>query len=219
MRQIFKKRARPELRGLGVIPRATDGYQHLPEANRVKMTINGEPVAEIDIKASFLTIYHAMVGEPLEGLDDPYDRIGIDRTIAKLWVVASMGSSSARTTWPADMVEEYREETSKDLETVARARDVRRKMLAAFPALKKLKDHSEVWAHLQYREAQAVIGTMLILKRQHGIPSLSMHDGLIVPKSRTDLAQGILKQEFRRAVGVDPTLTVDISEPGLATDL
>ena len=24
------------------------------------MTINGEPVAEIDIKASFLTIYHAM---------------------------------------------------------------------------------------------------------------------------------------------------------------
>jgi hypothetical protein len=36
-------------------------YQQMPEAKRHKMTINGEPVAEIDIKASFLTIYHAMV--------------------------------------------------------------------------------------------------------------------------------------------------------------
>ena len=46
------------------------------------MTINGEPVAEIDIKASFLTIYHAMVGEPLEGTSDPYARAKVDRSIA-----------------------------------------------------------------------------------------------------------------------------------------
>jgi len=46
------------------------------------MSFNGEPVAEIDIKASHLTIYHATVGEPLEGLSDPYARaggVGIDR--------------------------------------------------------------------------------------------------------------------------------------------
>jgi hypothetical protein len=29
------------------------------------MKINGEPVAEIDIKASHMTIFHAMVGDPL----------------------------------------------------------------------------------------------------------------------------------------------------------
>jgi hypothetical protein len=49
-------------------------YQLMPEPNRLEMKINGEPVAEIDIKASHLTIYHAMVGEPLEGRADPYAR-------------------------------------------------------------------------------------------------------------------------------------------------
>jgi hypothetical protein len=49
-----------------------DTYQLMPETKRLEMTINGEPVAEIDIKASHLTIYHAMVGEPLDGLSDPY---------------------------------------------------------------------------------------------------------------------------------------------------
>src|SRR5262249_862371 len=49
-------------------------YQQLPPEERLKMTINEQPVAEIDIKASHLTIYHAMVREPLEGLSDPYTR-------------------------------------------------------------------------------------------------------------------------------------------------
>ena len=33
-------------------------YQQMHETERHKMTINDEPVAEIDIKASQLTIYH-----------------------------------------------------------------------------------------------------------------------------------------------------------------
>ena len=52
------------------------------------MTINGEAVAEIDIKASFLTIYHARLGAPLENHIDPYVHAGIhERAIAKSWVV------------------------------------------------------------------------------------------------------------------------------------
>jgi hypothetical protein len=43
----------------------------------LEMKINGEPVAEIDIKASHLTIYHALVGEPLDGRSDPCARVGI----------------------------------------------------------------------------------------------------------------------------------------------
>ena len=49
-------------------------HQQMADTERVKMTINGEPVSEIDIKASHLTIYHAMVGEPLKGSGDPYAR-------------------------------------------------------------------------------------------------------------------------------------------------
>jgi hypothetical protein len=70
-----------------------------------------------------------------------------------------------------------------------KASQVARTMLEAFPALKKLGHNLELWADLQYREATAVIGTMLILMRTHKVPSLSMHDGLIVPKSKAELAK------------------------------
>jgi hypothetical protein len=195
-------------------------YQQMPEAERIKMRINGERVSEIDIKASFLTIYHAMIGEPLNGSGDPYVRAGIeDRLIAKLWTVASFGNSKAATRWPPDMAKEYKKEFHKELGKVAKAREVARKMLKALPALKRLEDHSDIWADLQFLEAEAVIGTMLILMREHGVPTLSMHDGIIVPRSQADLAKTILSKEFHRVVGVTPTLTVDTEEPDAASGL
>jgi hypothetical protein len=54
---------------------------------------------------------------------------------------------------------------------------------------------------------------MLILMRAHEVPSLSMHDGIIVPRSKADLAQRVLKREYHRVVGVEPMLTVDPEEP------
>ena len=176
-------------------------------AERIEMTINGEPVAEIDIKACQLTIYHAMIGEPLEGSSDPYMLEGIDRAIAKLWTVASFGSSKPITHWPPQMAEEYARETGRELGKQAKARDVARKMLTAFPALQKLENCSDIWADLQFRESEAVIGAMLILMRQ-----FSMHDGIIVPRSKGDLAKRVLTREFHRVVGVKPMLTVEPEE-------
>ena len=114
-------------------------YQQMPEAERIKMTINGEPVAEIDIRASHLTIYHAMVGQPLEGSSDPYALAGVDRSIGKLWTLASFGNTRPATRWPRKMVKDYRNETGKDLRKVAKARKVGRKMLEALPALENSK--------------------------------------------------------------------------------
>jgi hypothetical protein len=186
-------------------------YQQMPETARLKMTINGEHVSEIDIKASFLTIYHAMVGEPLEGSSDPYVRAGIqDRVVAKLWTVASFGNSKPATRWPSKMIEDYKKETGKVLGKQAKTAEVGRKMLATFPALKKLEGHSDIWADLQFLEAEAVLGTMLILMRQHRVPSLSMHDGIIVPRSQADLAEAILANEFLRIVGAKPKLTLSL---------
>jgi hypothetical protein len=194
-------------------------YQQMPEAERLKMRINGECVAEIDIRASQLTIYHAMVGEPLKGSSDPYALAGVDREIGKLWTLASFGNSKPATRWPPQMVEDYRRDTGKDLCEVAKTREVRRKMLEALPVLNKLEDHADIWADLQFLEAQAVIGTMLILMREHDVPSFSMHDGIIVPRSKADLAKDVLAREFRRVVGVSPTLTVDTEEPDVASGL
>jgi hypothetical protein len=195
-------------------------YQRLSEAERLQMTINGEPVAEIDIKASFLTIYHAMVKQPLQGSSDPYAAVAeTDRSIVKLWTTVSFGNSKPATRWPPKTAKDFRKETGKDLSKVARAKDIARKMLETFPALKKLEELSEAWAHLQYREGRAVIGTMLILMREHRVPSFSMYDGIIVPQSKVDMAADTLRQVFKEIVGVEPTLTVETAEPIRAEDL
>jgi hypothetical protein len=143
-------------------------YQQLSEDDRLGMTINGESVAEIDIRASHLTIYHAMVGEPLEGLSDPYARVDIARNVAKLWCVETLGNGSPKSKWSPKTVEEYREK-GKDL---PKASTVAKAMLAAFPALKRLKERprKDLWADLQFKEAEAIIGTMLILMRRYKVP-------------------------------------------------
>jgi hypothetical protein len=181
----------------------------MPEHKRLEMKINGEPVAEIDIKASHLTIYHAMVGEPLEGFSDPYARavgVGIDRDVAKCWCLESLGHGAPKTKWSSKTVKDYREKGQE----LPKVRTVTKAMLEAFPALKKLEEHrrDDLWADLQFKEAEAIIRTMLILKRRHEVLSLSMHDGLIVPRSKADLAKEVLAREYRRQVGVEPMLTV-----------
>jgi hypothetical protein len=92
-------------------------------------------------------------------------------------------------------------------------------MLETFPALKKLKALHEAWAHLQYREGQAVMGTMMILMREHRIPSFSMYDGIVVPRSKADVAADTLRQVFKEVVGVEPILTIETAEPIRAEDL
>jgi hypothetical protein len=119
------------------------GYQQMsPPERRLEMTINGEAVGEIDIKASHLTIYHAKLGEPLSRDGDPYERVGADRAVAKVWTVASFGNSTPATRWPSDIIKDYKKDTGKDLREVAKATDIKKKMLEAFPALQKLERYS-----------------------------------------------------------------------------
>src|SRR4029077_3184664 len=69
-------------------------YQRLKQTERLRMTIHGEEVVEIDIRASYLTIYHAHYGAPLDPDPerDPYDLPGLGaeaRNVVKLWFVAT----------------------------------------------------------------------------------------------------------------------------------
>jgi hypothetical protein len=114
--------------------------------------------------------------------------------------------------WPPQAIKDYAKDTGKNLREVAKAKDVAQKMLAAFPALQQLKDHHDIWADLQFIEAEAVIGTMLILMRTYDVPSLAMHDGILVPRSRVELAKKALTERFRKVVGVEPMLTVEMAE-------
>ena len=53
---------------------------------------------------------------------------------------------------------------------------------------------------------------MLTLMREHRIPSLSMHDGIVVPRSGIGWTKAILSQQYLKYVGVEPVLTVEPKE-------
>jgi hypothetical protein len=87
-------------------PMPATNYQNMPQEQRLKLRIDGEPVTEIDISASFLTIFYAAHGKRIE-MNDAYGNIvgpdAIDRAIVKFWVNASFGNRSLISKWSAGL--------------------------------------------------------------------------------------------------------------------
>src|SRR5207302_3565001 len=70
-----------------------DCYQQMPRSQRIRMTIDGEELCEVDIRASYLTIIHALHDEPFPdpAEDDPYALEAFPRDVVKAWCVAVFG--------------------------------------------------------------------------------------------------------------------------------
>ena len=64
--------------------------------------------------------------------------------------------------------------------------------LTKYPVLQTwgqpMKNRTYGWADLMWHESNVMFSTMLRLMREHQIPSLSVHDSLIVPASKADVA-------------------------------
>ncbi len=106
------------------------------------MTIDGEPVCELDIRASFITIFHAQRGRPLQRDRDPYDLLsggGSEaRDVVKAFIAATFGNSEMPTKWSAERVREFREETGKKLGQRYPIPLVRAAVAEAYPLLAAL---------------------------------------------------------------------------------
>jgi hypothetical protein len=187
----------------------TESYQVTGSDKRLKMTINDEPVAEIDIRASYLTIFLSLHGIQLpEG--DPYDLPGLGpehRNAVKQWFVATFGNSKPIVKWPKLMRERTPELAQYKPSTITKA------ALAKYPALaswgKPLKTVTYGWADLMWFEGNVMLFTMLELKREHRVPSLSVHDSLIVPASSAETARAVLSQKFQDQRRVTPLLKIN----------
>jgi hypothetical protein len=86
-----------------------DSFQLMNEKERLRMTINGEPVCEIDIRASFLTIYLAWFDQQLDWAHDPYEELaGVPRDVAKTWFTATFGHEKHLQKWPKEISKDYK---------------------------------------------------------------------------------------------------------------
>jgi len=90
-------------------------YQQMSRDERLRMTIDGEPVCEIDIRASYLTIFHAWNGAYLDHHRDPYDLPGLGpdaRPVIKSLFHAMFGSDARLDRWPKEIAAKYLAETA-----------------------------------------------------------------------------------------------------------
>jgi hypothetical protein len=193
-------------------------YQNMPQEQRLKLRLDGEPVSEIDISASFLTIFYAAHGKRIEMNDAYSDIVGpdaLDRAIVKYWVNASFGNRSLITRWSADLkkafAKRYRENGwTIDIEKYS-VRSVREKTLAFHPLLaqwgtKTAPNIPWSYGHLMFSESRVIISSMLRLAREHNIPAAPVHDSLLVPRSKEVIAYQILDEQFTKIIGVVPKL-------------
>jgi hypothetical protein len=177
-------------------------------ALRSRITIDGEPTVELDIASSYLTIFHALVGKPLNLLptEDPYARIDPDRSLVKGWMTVSFGAGKPCTRWSPTFSKRYAEEHGGVRPTKACPAPVMAdKALKAYPALKHVGARGLTWADLMFVESEVLMTAMEALMHR-SVPCLPVHDALMVAAS--DAAEGAraLYLSFYHVVGTLPVI-------------
>ncbi len=160
-----------------------NSYQHLSGKRRAAMQINGEPVVEVDVSASHLSIYMGEMGHRASDGIDLYAIDGVPRVAVKQYIASSFGLAKLINKWP----------TAADAEVVAfDVVDVREAVCDAIPCLESLADSGLDWSTLQFLEAEALIQAMESLHKQD-ISAYGVHDSLIVPISGLKAARNALE--------------------------
>jgi hypothetical protein len=192
-----------------------DSYQQMGSAERLKMTIDGKPVSELDIKASYLTIFHAQEGQPLDFANnpDPYDLPELSATprdVVKVFITATFGNGQFPDRWPPKAAHDYKEETGERLSKRYPISQVRDAVAKAYPLLERLQQDDAkppIWARLMYLESQAVFLTILALKDLN-VPSLPVHDSVIVTRDKEQTAREALAKFYEDATGATPHIVI-----------
>ena len=85
---------------------------------------------------------------------------------------------------------------------------VEKVVLEHFPLMRDWPKQEVRWSNLMFIESEVIIGTMQELMLQYQVPSLPVHDCIIVRKSDQELGMSILSEQFRKIVGIEPRLKV-----------
>jgi hypothetical protein len=74
---------------------------------------------------------------------------------------------------------------------------VRETVLNHHPVLLQLQALGITSLDLQFHESEILLRAMQELREQHSLPSLPIHDGLIVPESEREVTKAVLVRAFR----------------------
>jgi len=191
-------------------------YQSLNSEQRLSLKIDGECVAEVDIKASHLTLMcfvARMLNNSIPELDpdeDPYYLEGLPRSIVKHWIVAYSAKLKPLTRWSKEATVKLSEQGINVVDY--KIKEVGEAVASKYPFIHTLPSTAVNWGYLQRREADAIIATMRRLAHEHDVPSYPVHDSLIVKQSDIFLVTKVMKESFSSIIGFTPVLKVSKSE-------
>lgn len=188
-------------------------YQNLPETQRLACTIDGEPVCEIDLKASHPSILAAIYRHSERPPQDPYSEIPWveipqHRKAAKTLVQCSIHSPDGRLKkFPrGDKGVSFRDKHKLGNMTV---RDLMPGIFKVFPYL---DGAPRLTLPLQYLEAEIIVDALLRLKRRN-IPAFPIHDSFLVKRSDQEEVVRVLQEVLRDHLGVHaPWLDVSTTD-------
>ncbi|MDO9713452.1 hypothetical protein [Paracraurococcus lichenis] len=192
-------------------------YQGMTPEDRLRnIRIGGEPVVEIDIASSHLSILHGLLRLPLpEG--DLYAVAGVPRRIVKAWITATLGKGSPVTKWSSETLQRCPEVADYCAKVVKAAAIARYPFLATVAEVAAEFSHialaNRVLPHLLMGIEAEVIMEVVQALRFKTVLALPMHDGLIVPASIEVEARRLLIEAGERIAGVTLRLDVDRMPP------
>lgn len=170
------------------------GWQVQGEESRVKATIDGEPVAEIDLRACNLVLLTGLTGAPMPAnqFEDPYSLLPCvqedpsKRKIVKAIALELIGSGNPDKRRSDDLMKKIELKPFKAFK--AELKD-------GYPALLKMKERGLDSNGLAYHESEIVIRTIEALHAQ-GVVAYPMHDAILVKEKEADIAASELRQRF-----------------------
>lgn len=187
-------------------------YQSLPEADRLRCTIDGEPVCEIDLKASHVAILAALYRHPQRLPKDPYAAISWVQTpnlrkAAKNLVQCIIHAPGGRPSRFPKQQDGTKFRTKYRLGNAS----VSDLLPAIFEVMPFLDGSPCLTLPLQFIEAETMIA---VLERClcEGLVAFPIHDSILVRRSDEELVLQILQRTLREYLGPHaPWLDVSVA--------
>ena len=182
------------------------------DVRRSSLTIDGEPIAEIDIQAAMPSIAYALEGirpdfDPYtlrSPLDIPRDAVKIC-LMQMLWkpiTRRSRLSPGARSAVPTKYV------AGQVFEFIRRHNE---------PIAHRLGAPIPCGAELMWHESEIIIAATIACYRA-GFSALPLHDALLVPCSQATVAASLLSGAFEERLGVAPTIKSELFDGSAAEE-
>jgi hypothetical protein len=192
-------------------------YQLRPERERLSWTIDGEPVCEIDLKASHVAIMAALYRHPTQLPQDPYraiEWVGDDPSMRKAakTLVQCMIHADGRhpSRFPKiDGPQSFRDKYGFGDRTV-------HELCPAIVDVMPFLDGSpSLTMALQFLEAEIIIDAIMRLQNLD-IPAYPIHDSLLVKQSDEEKVIAVLQRVLREHLGPHAPW-LDVTTAGKAT--